>query len=467
MRLLLTLLFLFALISLHAQQDVFYGNWVGTITVDSSEIKAVMYIKKGDTCDYIIRFDFPEQGFENLKLGKYFLGKDSVFIDVKKVRSKYYGHFDEASGKIVGKWWQMGKEYPLTFEKTEKDFRLKRPQTPLKPYPYKEEEVSFFNATAKIHLSGTLSIPEGKGPFPAVLIINGSGQQERDCEIMGHQWSLVLSDYLTRQGIVTLRYDDRGTGQSEGNPYTSNTLDFATDATAAAMFLRQHKSVIKEKTGIIGHSEGGIIAQMIASKTNQVAFVVLLAAPGIDVMDLMVIQNRKIVESENILKPEQFADFDKMTRSVFNTILKVNDNQQASKEILSIYMDYAKTLDSAQIKKLNLTEKNIRAQLISLLSPWYRFFISIKPSRYLTKIKCPVLALNGEKDMQVTPDENLAAINDALRQAKNTKVTIQKMPDLNHLFQHAEKGSVAEYAKIEETISPEVLQIISSWIIKQ
>lgn len=453
--------------NVNAQQEVFYGSWAGKIVVDSNEILAVMYISKGDTCDYQIQFDFPEQGFEKLKLGKFFLEKDSVYIDVKKVRSKYYGHYDEATGTIVGKWWQLGKEYPLVFEKTIRDFRLKRPQIPQKPYPYKEEEVSFFNSAAKIHLSGTITIPEGKGPFPAVLIVNGSGQQERDCEIMGHPWALVLSDYLTRQGIATLRYDDRGTGQSEGNPYTSNTLDFATDATAALMFLRQHPSVLKEKTGIIGHSEGGIIAQMIASRSSQVAFIVLLAAPGIDIIDLMVIQNRKMVESENMLRPEQYVELDRMTRRVFNTILKTSDNQQASKEILSFYMEYAKTLDSAQIKKMNLTEKNIRAQMITMLSPWYRYFLSIKPSRFLTKIKCPVLALNGEKDLQVTPDENLAAITDALKLGKNTKITLQKMPSLNHLFQTSEKGSFDEYAKIEETISPEVLQIISSWIKKQ
>ena len=233
------------------------------------------------------------------------------------------------------------------------------------------------------------------------------------------------------------------------------------------MVLRNHNKTDKSKIGIIGHSEGGIIAQMISSKLKGTSFVVLLAAPGIDITELMVIQNRKMIVGMEILNESQLTLFDIMNRSVFNTILNTNDNNEASAKVLSIYMDYAKTLDSSQIKSLNIYEKNIRSQLTIMLSPWYRFFLSVKPSRYLTKIKCPVLVLNGEKDVQVSADENLAAINDALKQAKNSKVTVNKLTGLNHLFQTAESGMPDEYAKIEETISPSVLEIIAKWINQQ
>lgn len=456
-----------AITSAFSQTESFFGNWVGKIDIDSNKMLAVMFITKGDTGGYSIRLDFPEQGVEKIKISNCFLDKDSIYFDVKNARSKYYGLYDKKDSTIKGKWNQLGKEYPLIFSKTDKDLRMKRPQTPVKPYPYSEEEVVFDNPKDGIQLTGTLTIPEGAGPFPAVVFISGSGQQERDCEILGHKWALVLADHLTRQGIATLRYDDRGVGKSGGNPYTSTTFDFAEDAASAMLFLRKQDRIDKTKTGLIGHSEGGIIAPMIASKTKEISFLVLLAAPGIDIIDLMVIQNRKMVEGEKILRQEQYTAFEVMLRNVFKTVIKTKDNNDAGKKIMNIYAQYAKTIDSVQIVKMQLTEKSIRQQLIPLLSPWYRYFLSIKPSVYVSKVKCPVLALNGDKDIQVTADENLAALNDALRAAGNIKCTVRRMNNLNHLFQTAVTGMPEEYAKTEETISPEVLDIISKWIKQQ
>ncbi len=468
MKSLLAALFLALLSSVSLAQTglIFDETWAGNIIADGDTTLAVMYFSKSDTGFQIVSLSFPDD-FINFKPNKQSLKEDSLFFEIKKIGAKYSGYFDKQSGIIKGLWHQSGKDFSLDFTKTNKDFSVKRPQTPVKPYSYTEEEVVFDNPKDGIQMAGTLTIPEGKGPFPAVVFISGSGQQERDCEILGHKWALVLADYLTRQGIATLRYDDRGVGKSGGNPYTSTTLDFAGDAASAMLFLKKQDRIDRTKTGLIGHSEGGIIAPMIASKTKEISFLVLLAAPGIDIIDLMIIQNRKMVEGEKILREEQYPAFDVMLRNVFKTVVRTKDNNEAGKKIINIYSQYAKTIDSVQVIKMQLTERSIRQQLIPLLSPWYRYFLSIRPSVYVSKVKCPVLAVNGDKDTQVTADENLAALNDAFRTAGNTKCTVRKMNNLNHLFQTAVTGMPDEYAKNEETISPEVLEIISTWIKQQ
>jgi len=461
------ILFFFLLVVAKAQkEDSANEQLAGFVITNDDSLLMVLFLSKNDSGLYIENISIPDQLVYNLKPSRQSFRNDSLFFEISKAGAKYKGKYDSHSGSLKGKWTQAKKDFQLDFSKTDKDYSIKRPQTPLKPYPYSEEEITFINPKDGVELSGTITIPEGKGPFPAVVIVNGSGQQERDCEIMGHKWALVLADHLTRQGIVTFRYDDRGTGKSGGNPFNATTLTFAEDAAAAYMMLRKHKSADINMTGIIGHSEGGIIAPVVASKIKDVSFLVLLAAPGIDVSELMVIQNRRIIENENILRPEQFQGFETMIRTVYKTILKTPDNNEARKKVLMIYSAYAKTIDSLQVIKLKINEKNLNQQLVTMLSPWYRKFLSIKPSEYNSKVKCPVLALNGSLDMQVTADENLAAISDSYRSSGNTNLTVKKLTGLNHLFQPAITGMPEEYSRTEQTISTEVLDIISNWIKK-
>jgi len=339
-----------------------------------------------------------------------------------------------------------------------------RVQEPKPPFPYRSEEVSFKNPGGGFDLAGTLTIPEMAGRYPVAVLVTGSGPQNRDEELLGHKPFLVLADWLTRQGIAVLRYDDRGVAKSGGDFKTATTLDFATDAESAFDFLKKRPEIDSTKIGFIGHSEGGIIAPIVASHRPDVAFVVLMAGPGIAGEQILLLQSVLISQTENMDEKSIKAN-DKLRRDMYN-ILKKNKADAKAEQKLRVLFAGTDKKNAGDTSYHKMTEPEISAQIKNVTSPWFRCFLTLNPQDYLSQVKCPLLAINGSLDLQVPPRENLQAIEKAMIFGGNPNYTVEELPGLNHLFQHAATGSPGEYAKIEETISPSVLDMIAKWILK-
>lgn len=329
-----------------------------------------------------------------------------------------------------------------------------RPQEPQKPFPYYTEEVKFENKTDHVTLAGTLSLPKKEGNFPAVILISGSGKQNRDEEILRHKPFLVLSDYLTKKGIAVLRFDDRGAGESTGDFTKATTIDFARDVQAGVDYLKTRKEINKNKIGLIGHSEGGVIAPMIAGNSKDVDFIVLLAGPGLRGDKLLLLQ-KEILERQFGVPENDVQKGQEIFKGAYEIVLASAANDEKLKNDLSSY---------AQSKFDDKTAKSFTEQITNV---WWYNFLRIDPAVALAKVKCPVLALNGSKDLQVPATVNLEAIKKALSKAGNKNVTIKELPDLNHLFQECKTGSPMEYDTIEQTFSPIALEEISNWLLVQ
>jgi len=340
----------------------------------------------------------------------------------------------------------------------------KRPQDPVKPYPYYSEEVTFMNPKANIQLAGTLTLPKKDGIFPAVVLITGSGPQNRDEEIMGHRPFLVISDYLTRNGIAVLRYDDRGVFQSKGDFKTATTPDFATDAESAVAFLKSRKEINPSKIGLMGHSEGGIIAPMVASHSKDISFIVMLAGTGLRGDKILLYQQEVIARASGL--PEAAIQRTREMNSKAYEMIVAAKSDEALKADLAKY--YAESLKNtpADLKQKGISDEEMTTLLLKgTTTPWMLSFIRYDPVTALEKVKCPVLAVNGSKDLQVPARESLPAIERALKKGGNKQVTVKEYPGLNHLFQECKTGLPAEYSEIEQTFSPVVLDEITKWIV--
>ena len=351
----------------------------------------------------------------------------------------------------------------ISFIKADSMITLNRPQEPKPPYPYRSEEVTFTKIGGGFDLAGTLTIPEKEGRYPVAILITGSGPQDRDEALSGHKPFLVLADYLTRQGIAVLRYDDRGVAKSGGIFKTATSFDFATDAESAIDFLKKRTDIDSLKIGLIGHSEGGIIAPIVASHRGDVAFIILMAGPGLTGEQILLLQSELISKAEKMDEKSIKAN-EKLSRDLYTVLKKNNDDAKAEQKLRALFaeIDKKNTRDTSYHK---LTDAEISIQIKTVTSPWFRCFLTLNPEDYLSQVKCPLLAINGSLDLQVPPKENLQAIEKALIFGGNPRYTIEELPGLNHLFQHATTGSPAEYAKIEETISPSALVLIGNWII--
>ncbi|REC62506.1 alpha/beta hydrolase [Chryseobacterium pennae] len=343
------------------------------------------------------------------------------------------------------------------------DIQLNRPQEPLKPYSYYSEDITFKNKQANIYLAGTLTLPSREGVFPAVILISGSGPQNRNEELAGHKPFLVLSDYLTKNGFAVLRYDDRGTALSQGDFKRATSVDLATDVESAVAYLKTRKEINPAKIGLIGHSEGGLLAPQVAVKSRDVAFIVMLGGPGIPGDEILLIQQRLIAEASGT-NEEEIKGAEMINRKIFNLVKKSSDIGQLKKDLRS---SLKKILtENPDLKRAGDTtdDEFINLQIDTYATPWMQYFIKYNPVSTLKKVKIPVLALNGEKDLQITPKENLKAIKKALGKAKNKHVTIKELPGLNHLFQESDTGAPQEYQRIEQTYSPTVLKEVSDWL---
>lgn len=341
---------------------------------------------------------------------------------------------------------------------------LKRPQTPAKPYPYYSEEVRFRNDSANVTLAGTLTLPSKEGSYQVVILISGSGPQNRDEEILQHKPFLVLADHLTRNGIGVLRYDDRGTGESTGDFKTSTSLDFSKDAESAVQFLKTRQDIDTTKIGLAGHSEGGLIAPMVAARSRDIAFVVLMAGPGMELKKALLLQDGLIAKAYG-MSDANVKKLVGINEKAYDLVIQSTDLEKLKTDMTRFVNDHISEIPDKLITEQMTREQFAAARIEGLSSPWTQFMLKYDPEKTMEKVKCPVLAINGEKDMQVVPDENLAAISLALKKGGNSNVTIKKIPDLNHLFQECATGSPKEYQEIEQTFSPVALNEISRWIL--
>lgn len=387
-----------------------------------------------------------------------------ITIEFENINSKFEGKLDPLNSDIIGKWKQGGKTFKLGLERGESLIVRDRPQEPHKPFPYLKKEVKYQNDKSNITLGGTLTYPAQSSPSPAIILISGSGALDRDETIFGHKPFLILADYLTRRGIAVLRVDDRGIGDSTGNYIEATNADFAEDVKSGINYLKKQKEVNPKKIGLIGHSEGGVIAPIVASNNSDVAFIILMAGPGLPLEEILYMQAELIARANNVSET-LIAKERKIQQIMFSIIKKEKDLEKAEEEMKKAI---ANELNDVEDEKLPLpSQSSIEAQIKGVLSPWFRDFLTYDPKVALRKVKCPVLALNGEKDLQVPPKENLAAIEQALKDGGNLNYKTIELPQLNHLFQTARTGTINEYAQIDETIAPKALEIIGDWIVEQ
>ncbi len=441
------------------------GIWQGSLKISSVTLRIVFKVTVDKNGSYSATMDSPDQGAKDIPVDSVIYNDGNVKFVVGAVRGFFEGKVDFDNSTINGKWHQSSMSLPLELKKIDKVEELKRPQEPKPPFPYNVEEVSYENKTAGIKLAGTLTFPKAKGPFPAVLLITGSGPQNRDEELFGHKPFLVIADYLTRRGIAVLRVDDRGIGKSTGKFSSATTEDFAGDVLAGVEFLKSNKNINPKEIGLIGHSEGGLIAPMVAVKSNDVAFIVLMAGPGLPGDQILLKQVQLINKLEGLPDAEIKRSL-ALSKETYNIIKEGKDSSETAAELHKAYNDYYNSLDEKE--KAGMGDPNVllKKELKTIMSPWFKFFISYDPVPTLEKVKCPVLALDGSKDVQVPPKEDLEAIKKALEEGGNKNFETLELNGLNHLFQTAETGSPSEYGKIEETISPKALKVIGDWILK-
>lgn len=416
----------FAMMALAANAQE--GTWNGELNVMGNKVPLVFnFSTNGCT------IDSPSQGVNGIQAEKTVKDDGTISVKVGMIGATFEGKMTD--GEIKGTYVQNGFPLPLTLKPGK--LVVKRPQTPVPPFPYKEESVSFTNA--QYTFNGTLTLPENYTKnTPVVLMVTGSGQQDRDEELFSHKPFAVIADALARQGIASLRYDDRGWGDNSVNFADFTTDDFRQDAAAALPLLRKRFN----KVGILGHSEGGTIAMMLAAE-GKADFIVSLAGMAISGKETLIMQNRQAMTAIGL--PKEMVD------SYCNSISKALDEIASGKKASEINIDdVPQALKPITIKALQQAD-----------TPYVRHFLTVDVGKLLPKIKCPVLALNGTKDTQVDCDANTTRIEKGLA---NCKHSIKKIDGVNHMFQHCNTGIVTEYQQIEETIAPEVLQVVAKWI---
>ncbi len=440
------------------------GSWTGSLKVSGQEFGIMFNISSKTNGSFAAEIDLPVQNVKGMPVDKVTLIGDKVSLQVSSIEGLYEGIIKD-NLTIGGQWTQGGKSFPLILQRGGKMVELNRPQEPKKPYPYNEEEVVYENKKAGISLAGTLTLPASKGQFPAVILITGSGPHDRDEWLAGHRPFLVLADNLTRRGIAVLRVDDRGIGKSTGNFSKATSEDFAGDVLAGIEYLKSRNDISIGKIGLVGHSEGGMIAPMAAVQSPDVAYFVMMAGPGLTGDDILYFQNEQIYRAngagnETILKKRIIIE------RVFSIVKQETDDSIAQEELRRVYDEEMVKLNDTEKEQLRYSSQD-RDEFKQYLSPWWRFYLTYDPKPDLMKVKVPVLAIIGEKDWHVSPDENLKAIGDALKAGGNKNYTIREMPGQNHLFQTAQTGNPSEYGAIEETISPITLKVVGDWILQQ
>ncbi len=424
------------------------GTWEGAIAAGAVKLRIGVAITAQPDGTLVATMDSPDQGAYGLRLSDVRFADGVLTFALRQANGTFEGRLNGAGSEIAGTWTQGGA-LPLVLKKVEKIARPARPQEPTPPFPYRSDHVAIVNAAGQAVLDGTLTLPEGKGPFPAVVLITGSGAQNRDEEIFGHKPFLVLADHLTRHGIAVLRYDDRGVGKSTGDFASATSEDFAGDAWAAWQALAARPDIDPKRVGLVGHSEGGVIAPMLAAAHPEIAFVVMLAGTGVTGEQVLLGQAAAIMKASGA-PDDAIAANAAIQRQVFAILREEKTTARIVERLQAIPVPGPKEASATLVKQSS--------------SPWMRYFVLHDPAPALAKVRCPVLAIAGERDLQVLPGQNAPAIEKALKQGGNKDATVVRLPGLNHLLQPATTGLPAEYAQIETTIAPAALDAITTWI---
>ncbi|HWB99317.1 MAG TPA: alpha/beta fold hydrolase [Bryobacteraceae bacterium] len=440
------------------------GAWMGTLEAGALKLRLALHIQPSPDGALSATLDSIDQGAMGIPVTRITRKDQTISFEIKRIQAAFEGTLNADSSRIEGSFHQAGVDLPLVFHHTDKAPELIRPQNPRRPYPYAEEEVSYENKAAGVRIAGTLTLPRSSGPHPAVLLITGSGPQDRNETIAGHQPFLVLADHLTRRGIAVLRADDRGVGRSTGRFDTATMQDFAADARAGVEYLRTRSEIDSRRIGVLGHSEGAEIAPLLASQDPAIAFVVMLAGPGVTGEKILYEQSYLINKAMGM--PEEMArKLGTVDEVIFDVVKREPDDAVARKKIQAAVEGLRSSFPRSEQQAFNRILDQIGQKARFATSPWFRFFLTYDPAAALRKVQAPVLAVSGELDLQVPPAENLPAIAAALKAGGNKDYTIVKLPSLNHLLQTARTGSPLEYTGIDETIAPSALEKISQWIV--
>lgn len=447
---------LFSTIFLQAQD--FIGDWKGALAVQDNALSIIFHISEANG-RLSATMDSPNQGAFGISTDTCFVQGKQLTIKASAMMMTFTATLRE--DQLDGTFQQGMAQLPLKMKRlTQADSASSRPQDPQPPFPYQVAEVTFSNPDAEITLAGTLTQPKNTEASRVIIMISGSGPQDRNSEILNHRPFLVWADHLTRQGIAVLRFDERGVGESEGDFSRATSQDFASDVQAAIDFIVAHDDFQDSAIGLLGHSEGGLVAPLAAlERPESVDFLVLLAAPGVPITELMYEQNVKVAEGQGMVDPTKtmFLDQQKAVFSLVKGSSELSDEAMRD-TIFSFYEQRNGGInlrDNPQVKKA--------AEQFS--SPWMRFFLAYDPQPVLEQLSVPVLAINGDKDTQVIAGQNIPGIVAALKKGGNTQLTTQIFPGLNHLFQSADTGQASEYVQIEETVNPAVLEYVTNWIL--
>lgn len=431
------------------------GDWYGSLNVQGMNMKLVFHITETDD-GYAATFDSPGQGASGIPFTSAVRNENTITLSADNIAATFTAALENE--KLNGIWKQGVNEFELVMSRTDKEIKgPNRPQEPKGALPYKAEEVFFENSADDISLAGTLTIPKGKGPFPAVILISGSGPQDRDEYFMSHRPFLVIADHLTKQGIAVLRYDDRGFGESTGNFGSATSLDFASDAASAVDYLNTRVEIDNDHIGLAGHSEGGLIAPIVAAYNADVAFIILLAGPGVTGVEIQKQQIESFAPMMG-LTPEQIEEEKLNIEQIASIVRETDIGEDLNQKITEFFK--GKMPEGDSFMGMNKDEF-ITQKLMELNRPWYKYFIDHDPAEFLNEVNVPILAINGSKDIQVSP-QNLEYIRKAT--SHNNQVTITEYPGMNHLFQKCSTCMMSEYSTIETTISPIVLNDMSTWI---
>ena len=436
------------------------GSWAVELDIQGTKLPLIFNIKQDDN-KYSSTFDSPAQGAAAIPVAKTTFVNNELILDANNLGILYKGSYE--NDQISGTFTQGEMTIPMVLtRKNSVDIVIKRPQTPKAPFDYNMSEILIVNPTEKNTLAGTLTTPRDKKEFPIVILITGSGQQNRDEELFNHKPFWVIADDFAKKGIGVLRLDDRGIGGSTNGNKNPTSQNFASDIDAAVNYL-SNKGF--KKIGLIGHSEGGMIATMAACENKKVSFIITMAGPGIATDQLLLLQAAALAKANGV-SPEEIKTNAELSQKIYDKIARFTGTELQT-ELKILLNEAVKKLPKNQLPPEDKIEELVNSQIKQVSSPWFVYFLKWNPNTYWSKLKLPVLALNGSLDLQVTARENLAGIKNNLEKAKNKNFETLEMPGLNHLFQEAKTGSVAEYSQLEQTISPTVLDKMSTWILKK
>ena len=450
---LLTLLCVLPL-SVSAQMKALIGLWQGKMAVGGDSLTLVLVVERqGDSLNVVL--DSPDQYVTDIKVDECFFVNDTLRFSVRDLNAAYVGRYD--GQRIKGRFTQYGRRMKLNLSPATERRLFPRPQEPLPPYPYREVELSFPYDIALPPINGTLTLPTDAAPAAVVIMLTGSGRQDRDETIFRHKPFKVIADYLTRRGFAVFRYDDP--------PYSTfakqTTFDFARQAQVVFDTLSARPELAGVPVGFLGHSEGGMVAWIAAATQSKTAFVISLAGMGTSISEILLYQNRAIGEKAG-LSVAQLRSNDHLNSSIYEIVEKAKTPEAAGKKLDAFFKNYTKKMTEEQRKAAHLTDIEMAAIRAQVISPWMFTLFHIQPVDYLRQVRCPVLALNGDRDLQVEAAANLAGIKAGL--LKSPSVTFRTLPGLNHLMQECETGTVKEYGEIEQTMSPQVLERIGEWL---